>query len=122
MPPGLEDRRDDELRWGPLAASLWRGRWRCTLDMLLAHEPNAKQTPALRDLVPTRLLKVADRGGILLLATTTDFATRLHTGWRAPPAEMVDQRLTHLTQSSGMPAGGCAVAVRFARSTTTHAS
>jgi putative ABC transport system ATP-binding protein len=38
-------------------------------DVVLADEPTAEQDPMFRALVLTRLLEVADRGGILVLAT-----------------------------------------------------
>ncbi|MGH8891306.1 MAG: ABC transporter ATP-binding protein [Acidothermaceae bacterium] len=38
-------------------------------DVLLADEPTAEQDPVFRALVLSRLLEVADRGGVLVLAT-----------------------------------------------------
>lgn len=46
-------------------------------DVLLADEPTAEQDPAFRALVVARLLEVADRGGIVVLAThDADVAAR----------------------------------------------
>lgn len=61
-------------------------------DVLLADEPTAEQDPVFRALVLSRLLEVADRGGVLVLAThdpaVAHRCTRtLHT---RPEAELPD--------------------------------
>jgi heme ABC exporter, ATP-binding protein CcmA len=66
---GLEDHLVEELSGGQQQRVAVARALALQPDVLLADEPTAEQDPAFRALVLTRLLEVADRGGILVLAT-----------------------------------------------------
>jgi putative ABC transport system ATP-binding protein len=69
---GLEDHADaliEELSGGQQQRVAVARAVALRPDVVLADEPTAEQDPVFRALVLTRLLEVADRGGILVLAT-----------------------------------------------------
>jgi putative ABC transport system ATP-binding protein len=66
---GLEDHLVEELSGGQQQRVAVARALALKPDVLLADEPTAEQDPASRALVLGRLLEVADRGGILVLAT-----------------------------------------------------
>jgi heme ABC exporter ATP-binding subunit CcmA len=66
---GLEDHLVEELSGGQQQRVAVARALAMRPDVLLADEPTAEQDPGFRALVLTRLLEVADRGGILVLAT-----------------------------------------------------
>ena len=89
---GHEDALIEELSGGPQQRVAVARAVALNPDVLLADEPTAEQDPVFRALVLSRLLDVADRGGVLVLAThdpeVAHRCTRtLHT---RPEAELPD--------------------------------
>jgi putative ABC transport system ATP-binding protein len=66
---GLADHLVEELSGGQQQRVAVARALALQPDVLLADEPTAEQDPVFRALVLSRLLEVADRGGILVLAT-----------------------------------------------------
>lgn len=66
---GLEDHLVEELSGGQQQRVAVARALALQPEVLLADEPTAEQDPVFRALVLNRLLEVADRGGILVLAT-----------------------------------------------------